>query len=56
MEIFNYKVVPSLGILTNDIISLIRPKSKSFFKINDPTGLRYLLQLRLRLSPLKGHK
>ena len=35
---------------------LIRPVSKSFFKIHDPTGLRYLFQLRLRLSPLKGHK
>ena len=57
MKIFNYKVVPSLGILKNDIISLIRRESNSFFKIHDPTGrLRYLFQLRLRLSPLKGHK
>ena len=38
MEIFNYKVVPSLTLLKNDIISLIRPESKSFFKIHDPTG------------------
>ena len=56
MEIFNYKVIPSLSLLKHDIISLIRPESKSFFKIHDPTGLRYLFQLRLRLSPLKGHK
>ena len=56
MEIFNYKVIPSLSLLKHDIISLIRPESNSFFKINDPTGLRYLFQLRLRLSPLKGHK
>ena len=28
MDIFNYKVVPSLGIRKNDIISLIRPESK----------------------------
>ena len=55
-EIFNYKVIPSLSLLKHDIISLIRPESKSFFKIHDPTGLRYPFQLRLRLSPLKGHK
>ena len=53
MEIFNYKFVPSLRLLKNDIISLIRPESKSFFKIHDPTGLRYIFQLRVRLSPLK---
>ena len=56
MDIFNYKIVPSLDLLKNDIISLIRPESKSFSNIHDPTGLRYLFQLRLRLSPLKGHK
>ena len=56
MEIFNYKVIPSTSLLKHDIISLIRPESKYFFKIHDPTGLRYLFQLRLRLSPLKGHK
>ena len=27
MEIFNYKEVPSIGVLKNDIISLIRPES-----------------------------
>ena len=46
MDIFNYKVVPSLDLLKNDIISLIRPESKSFFNIHDPTRLRYLFQLR----------
>ena len=56
MEIFNYNVNPSLSLLKHDIISLIRPESKNVFKIHDPTGLRYLFQLRLRLSPLKGHK
>ena len=56
MGIFNYKVVPSLGLLKKDIISLIRPVPKSFFKIYDPTGLQYLFQLRVSLSPLKGHK
>ena len=56
MENFNYKVAPSIGVLNNDIISLIRPAAKSVFKIHDPAGLRYLFQLRIGLSPLKGHK
>ena len=56
MGIFNYKVIPSLGLLKKDIISLIRQVAKSFFKIHDPTGVRYLFQLRVSLSPLKGHK
>ena len=47
MDIFNYKIVPSLDLLKNDIISLMRPESKSFFNIHDPTGLQYLFQLRL---------
>ena len=56
MEIFNYKVVPSIGVLKNDIISLIRPVAKNVFRIHDPAGLRYIFQLRVGLSPLKGHK
>ena len=53
MKIFKYKEVPSMGVLKNDILSLIRPVAKSIFKIHDPVGLRYLFQLRLSLSPLK---
>ena len=56
MEIFNYKVAPSIGVLKNDITSLIHPEEKNVFKIHDPAGLRYLFQLRGGLSPLKGHK
>ena len=56
MEIYKYKEVPSMGVLKNDILSLIPPVAKSIFKIHDPVGLRYLCQLRLSLSPLKGHK
>mgnify|MGYP003717955363 CR=1 FL=1 len=56
MEIFNYKEVPSIGRLKHDILSLIRPDSRSFFNIFDPVGLRYLFQLRVSLSPLRGHK
>ena len=56
MKIFNYKVVPSIGVLKNDITSLTRPEEKSVYKIHDPAGLRYLYQLRVGLSPLKCHK
>ena len=56
MKIFQYKEVPSIGILKNDILSLIRPESKRFFKIHDTVGLRYLFQLRVGLSPLRGHR
>ena len=56
MEMFKYNDVPSIGVLKEDIIALIRPESKTFFKIHDPVGLRYLFQLRVSLSPLKGHK
>ena len=56
MEIFKYKEFPTIGTLKNDILSLIRPVSKGFCKIFDPVGLRYLFQLRVRLSPLRGHK
>ena len=54
MEIFNYKEVPSIGILKKNILFLIRPDSKSFFNIFDPVDLRYLFQLRVLLSPLSG--
>ena len=56
MEMFKYNDVPSIGVLKNDITALIRPESKTFFKIHDPVGLRYLFQLRVSLSPLNDHK
>ena len=37
-------------------VERIQYKSKSFFKMHDPVGLRYLCQLRVSLSPLRGHK
>ena len=43
-------------LIKKNIISLIRPEFKSLFKIHDPVGIRYLFQLRVGLSPLKGHK
>ena len=38
------------------ILSLIRPKVKSTFGVYDHLGLRYLFQLRVRLSHLRNHK
>ena len=34
----------------------IRPKIKNTFGVHDPLGLRYLFQLRVKLSPLRNHK
>ena len=48
--------VPSFDILKQHINTFFRPKSKSIFGIHDPVGLRYLFQLRVRLSPLRSHK
>ena len=39
--------IPSVGILKDHLISLIRPEKKSIFGIHDPLGLRYLFQLRV---------
>ena len=38
------------------MLSLFRPRPKDIFSIHDPTGLHYLFQLRVELSPLKCHK
>ena len=43
MNIFQYKEVPSIGMLKKDI----RPESKRFFKIHYTVGLRYPFQLRV---------
>ena len=33
-----------------------RPEGKPVLEIHDSTGIRYLFQLRLGLSPLRSHK
>ena len=40
--ITHFNNVPSVGILKNHIISLIRPERNSIFGIHDPLGVRYL--------------
>ena len=54
--ITNYQNLPSFTSLKAHILSLIRPKIKSTFGIHDPSGLRYIFQLRVKLSPLRNHK
>ena len=46
----------SLSNFKNKLTNLIRPNSKSIFKIHDPLGIKFLYQLRVGLSPLKCHK
>ena len=54
--ITHFENIPSINILKDHILSLIRPKKKNIFGIHDPLGLRYLLQLRVGLSFLRYHK
>ena len=48
--------VLSFDILKKHINAFFRPKNNNIFGIHDPSGLRYLFQLRLSLSPLRSHK
>ena len=48
--------VPSFDILKKHINTFFRPKNNNIFGIRDPSGLRYLFQLRLSLSSLRSHK
>ena len=48
--------MPSLNVLKSYLQSFFRPIKRSIFNIHDPTGTRYLFQLRLGLSPLRSHK
>ena len=54
--ITHFENIPSINILKDHILSLIRLKKKDIFGIHDPLGLRYLLQLRVGLSLVRYHK
>ena len=47
---------PTIGILKNKLLSLIRPPPKPVYSIHDPRGLAILTQLRVGLSMLNLHK
>ena len=52
----NFQNVPPFTCLKAQILSLIRPKTKSTFGVDDPLGLQYIFQLNGNLSPLRNHK
>ena len=52
----HFDTMPPISKLKEYLLSLFRPNIKSTFNIYDPIGLRYIFQLRLRLSPLRNHK
>ena len=54
--ITNFENIPSINILKNHILSLIRPNKKSIFGIHDLLGRNYIFQLRVGLSSLRYHK
>ena len=54
--ITHFNDLPSFYTLKSHMMSLLRPSGRSIFNIHDPTGLRYLFQLRVGLSPLRCHK
>ena len=48
----HFDKMPSISKLKEHMPSPFRPNISSMFNIYDPIGLRYIFQLRLRLSPL----
>ena len=52
----HFETMPLISKLKEHLLSLFRPNIKSTFNRYDPIGLRYIFQLRLRLSPLRNHK
>ena len=52
----NFTNIPSYNILKTHLLSFFRPQKRTIFNIHDPTGIRFLFQLRLGLSPLRSHK
>ena len=54
--ISHFPNMPSFNMLKSYTTSFFRPSKKSIFGIHDPSGIRYLYQLRVSLSPLRSHK
>ena len=48
--------MPTLSSFKLHLQAFYRPKPKRIFGVHDPSGLKYLFQLRLGLSPLRSHK
>ena len=52
----NIKKSESISMFKNRILSFIRPVQSKFYNIFDPTGLKYLICLRLDFSRLNEHR
>ena len=52
----NLKSASSLSIFKSSLSKIIRPVKKDTFNITDPSGTKWLFQLRVGLSHLKAHK
>ena len=52
----HFENIPSFDTLKDHLITFFRPETKSIFRIHGPIGIRYILQLRVSLSPLRSHK
>ena len=53
---YEFRNCSSLSKFKSKSLNLIRPPKKSIFGIHEPCGIKLLFQLRVGLSPLKGHK
>ena len=45
----------TLSIFKNKILKVHRPEKKSLYDIHDPSGIKWIFQIRVGLSPLKSH-
>ena len=53
---YEFRNCSSLSKFKSKLLNLIRPPKKSIFGIHDHCGIKLIFQLRVGLSPLKGHK
>ena len=47
---------PSLSVFKMNILKIIRPPKRDTYKIHNPTGIKWIFQLRVGLSSLNAHK
>ena len=52
----DFREMPDLSELKKHLLSLFRPAQKSIFNVYDPSGTKFIYQLRLGLSKLRSHK
>ena len=51
-----FREVPTLSLFKTKLLKHIRPQKRSTFGIHNLSGIKYIYQLRVGLSPLKAHK